>query len=169
MKDDGLKYYAYLVIYVDDILCIDINPKATIDSIGELFRIKKGSVSQPSMYLGTDVRKWNYQTCDGESGECYALGANSYVNEAIKIVKRGVAKHELTFPSGKKSGKNPFSRIDYKPELDDSAFCDEELVTFYQNLIGILRWSCELGRVDILFETQILSQYMARPRLGHLE
>jgi len=47
VKDDGLKYYAYLVIYVDDILCIDINPKATIDSIGEFFRIKKGSVSQP--------------------------------------------------------------------------------------------------------------------------
>ena len=169
VKPDGSKYYAYLVIYVDDILCIDVNPKQTIDSIGELFRIKKGSVSQPSMYLGTDVRKWNYQTCDGDSGECYALGANSYINEAIKIVKRGVMKHELLFPSGKKSGKNPFSRLDYKPELDNTKYCDEELVTFYQNLIGILRWSCELGRVDILFETQILSQYMARPRLGHLE
>ena len=169
VRKDGSKYYAYLVIYVDDILCIDINPKETIDLIGELFRIKKGSVTQPSMYLGTDVRKWSYQSCNGESGECYALGANSYVNEAIKIVKRGVLKRELTFPSGKKSGKNPFSRLDYKPELDDTAYCNEDLVTFYQNLIGILRWSCELGRVDILFETQILSQYMARPRLGHLE
>ena len=35
------KYYAYLAIYVDDILCIDIEPGKTISSIGELFRIKK--------------------------------------------------------------------------------------------------------------------------------
>ena len=71
-KKNGSTYYAYLVIYVDDILCVDVNPKETIDAIGELFRIKKGSVKPPSMYLGTDVRKWNYQTCDEESGEFYA-------------------------------------------------------------------------------------------------
>ena len=37
----------------------------------------------------------------------------------------------------------------------------------YMNLIGILRWLCELGRVDILHETALLSQYMASPRIGH--
>ena len=78
-------------------------------------------------------------------------------------------KYEIPFPSGKKSGKNPFTRIDYKPELDSSPYCPKDLITFYQNLIGILRWSCELGRIDTLFETQILSQYMARPRIGHIE
>ena len=38
----------------------------------------------------------------------------------------------------------------------------------FQNLIGMLRWMCELGRIDILHETSILSQYLANPRNGHL-
>jgi hypothetical protein len=32
----------------------------------------------------------------------------------------------------------------------------------------MLRWATELGRVDILFEVSILSQYQASPREGHL-
>ena len=39
----------------------------------------------------------------------------------------------------------------------------------YQELIGVLRWAAELGRVDILLETAMLSTYMALPRKGHLE
>ena len=35
-------------------------------------------------------------------------------------------------------------------------------------LIGILRWLCEFGRVDILYETSILSRYCFQPRTGHL-
>ena len=37
-----------------------------------------------------------------------------------------------------------------------------------QNLIGVLRWICELGRVDILYEVSVLSQYLASPRIGHV-
>ena len=36
-------------------------------------------------------------------------------------------------------------------------------------MIGQLRWACELGRVDILLEVSLLSQYLASPRTGHLE
>ena len=28
---------------------------------------------------------------------------------------------------------------------------------------------CELGRVDVLYETSILSQYLAQPRIGHIK
>ena len=41
-------------------------------------------------------------------------------------------------------------------------------VELYQNLIGILRWLCEIGRVDILAETSLLSTYLTCPRVGHL-
>ncbi|KAI2511710.1 Reverse transcriptase (RNA-dependent DNA polymerase) [Fragilaria crotonensis] len=34
---------------------------------------------------------------------------------------------------------------------------------------GILRWATEIGRVDILLEVSLLSQYQANPREGHLE
>ena len=40
---------------------------------------------------------------------------------------------------------------------------------YFQELIGMLRWSIELGRLDILLEVSLLSSYLACPREGHLE
>ena len=57
---------------------------------------------------------------------------------------------------------------DYAPELDGTDELGEEDVRLFQELIGVLRWATELGRVDILFEVSILSQYQASPREGHL-
>ena len=37
------------------------------------------------------------------------------------------------------------------------------------SLIGILRWACELGRLDILSEVSSLSTHMCAPREGHLD
>ena len=39
----------------------------------------------------------------------------------------------------------------------------------YQQLIGILRWDVELGRVDINYEVSCLSSHLAMLRVGHLE
>jgi hypothetical protein len=57
----------------------------------------------------------------------------------------------------------------YSPELDVTEELNENDVTFFQQLIGVLRWATEIGRVDILLEVELLSQYQASPREGHLE
>ena len=44
-----------------------------------------------------------------------------------------------------------------------------EGVQFYQELIGILRWAVEIGRVNILLEVSLLSSHLALPRIGHLQ
>ena len=44
--------------------------------------------------------------------------------------------------------------------------CD---LTKYQQYIGVLRWACELGRIDILTEVSVLSQHLCNPREGHLD
>ena len=67
------------------------------------------------------------------------------------------------------SAKQPFSSNDYRPELDTSTECDANQTQFYQNIIGILRWTVELGRIDIAFECSSLSSYSAFPRTGHLQ
>ena len=36
-------------------------------------------------------------------------------------------------------------------------------------LIGVLRWAVEIGRVDILYETSIILTHLALPRVRHLE
>ena len=35
-------------------------------------------------------------------------------------------------------------------------------------MTGILRWTIELGRIDIYTEISLMSRYLAGPRIGHL-
>ena len=59
--------------------------------------------------------------------------------------------------------------VGYRPERDVSAELTACGVQRYQELIGVLRWAAELGCIDILIATAMLSTYMAVPRKGHLE
>jgi hypothetical protein len=165
VDDKGNKYYAYLVTYVDDILVLDINPNITMNAISNLYRLKDG-IAFPNMYLGTDVRKWEFE----DQGTGYALGANSYLKEAIRVANKQKEKLKITFPTSRQNGKDtPFSTTSYRPEMEVTPLCDPEQANVYQNLIGVLRWLIELGRIDILLEVSLLSQYLAAPRIGHLQ
>ncbi len=63
---------------------------------------------------------------------------------------------------------NPFP-VDYDPSTDLSDLLDSDCSTFYQHLIGVMRWMVELGRIDIATEVSMLSSYLACPHEGHLE
>ena len=39
---------------------------------------------------------------------------------------------------------------------------------FYHSQIGILRWTVEQGRIDIITEVSMLASFMVSPRVGHL-
>ena len=56
VRDDKTEYYSYLVIYVDDILCVHEHPKRIIDKLGSVYRLKDGSVEKPERYLGIDIK-----------------------------------------------------------------------------------------------------------------
>ena len=169
LKLDGTKYYSYLVVYVDDVLCISENPKRIMDQIHEGFRLKDG-IAPPKIYLGTDVREMDIDPSHATTNEkCWSLGSENYMKEAIKVASRHMEKHDIKPTLTRRTGRNtPFDNHLYRPELDESPYCSDELATVYQNLIGILRWTCELGRLDILHEVSLLSQYLAQPRCGHL-
>ena len=53
--------------------------------------------------------------------------------------------------------------------MDDTPELKADGVQYYQELIGVLRWAVELGRVDILLETSLMSAHLAMPRIGHLD
>ena len=53
-KEDGSKYYAYLVVYVDDVLCCDVDPSITMEKIQSTFCLKNG-YTDPDLYFGTDI------------------------------------------------------------------------------------------------------------------
>ena len=43
------------------------------------------------------------------------------------------------------------------------------MLSRYRQLVGILRWTVELDRLDNYVEDALLSQYLACPQEGHLE
>ena len=56
----------------------------------------------------------------------------------------------------------------YRLEMNVSELLTDTLINRYQHLIGMLRWSIKLGRIDIQTEVSCLSQHLCAPRNGHL-
>jgi hypothetical protein len=55
--DDGALYWAYILIYVDDILCVHHEPGAPLAKLDEYFKMKEGSIQVPTFYLGAKLKK----------------------------------------------------------------------------------------------------------------
>ena len=79
-------------------------------------------------------------------------------------------KHNLKYTSTRRHvHKTSLSSSEYRPELENTPYCSDEHTIIYQNFLGMLRWTCELGRADVLHQSSLLPQYMASPREGHLQ
>jgi hypothetical protein len=58
----------------------------------------------------------------------------------------------------------------YRPELDVTPELGSEQATYFQSVIGVLRWAVEIGtKVDILAEVSMLSSCLAMPQEWHME
>ena len=83
MKTNGEQYYEYLLVYVDDILCLSEHTKPIMDEIGALYRLKENSVGPPKRYLGADTKFLQMK-----SGiQCWTMSPDSYLREAIANVE----------------------------------------------------------------------------------
>ena len=51
----------------------------------------------------------------------------------------------------------------YRPEIDITEELGEDEASYYQSLIGLLRWIVELGRVDICCKVSMMSSHLALP------
>ena len=52
----------------------------------------------------------------------------------------------------------------YRAELEVTSELDAKRANYYQGLIGVLRWICELRRIDIFMDVAMLSRFLAAPR-----
>jgi len=157
------KYYAYILLYVDDVLCIHHDGEKTINIIDRYFKMKDGSIGDPDMYLGAKLRKTRLPN----GVEAWATSPSKYVNEAVKNVESYLMK-EYDGRTLKKRAGAPFIP-GYKPELDLSPELDSTKSQYYQSLIGILQWMVEIGRIDMITEVNMMAFHVAMPREGHLE
>jgi hypothetical protein len=152
-KENGFKYYEYLLVYVDDVLILSHNPKVHLEAIQAQYELNPASIGPPSRYLGADVWKVT-RPGDPTGREYWAFSANTYVKNAVRNVKLLLKEEGRNL---KTTAKSPFSSTTYRPELDTTDECDKEQASRYSQLIGVLRWAVELGRIDMYTEVSLLS------------
>ena len=158
---DGFKYYAYCLMYVDDILCVHHDAKSIIYQINKYFKIKPDSIGEPKFYLGAKFSKVKLSN----GVEAWGMSSSKYTQAAVANVEEYLQK------TGRKLGKKtPTPMVHgYRPELDTTPELNSGDANYYQSLVGILRWMVEIGRVDIITEVSEMSSYLAMPREGHLD
>jgi hypothetical protein len=161
-KADGSLYWEYVLLYVDDALCISENAEHVLrQEIGAYFDLKEESVGPPDIYLGGSMSK--IQLNDGTIA--WSFSSSKYVKAAVANVETHLREEGRKLPM---RASTPLSS-NYRPELDISEELKGSELAYYQSLIGVLRWAVELGRVDICLEVSMMSTYLAMPREGHLE
>ena len=133
------------------------------------FKFKEGSIKTPDSFLGAQL---SFNT--NENRNYWVISSEKYIKAACDTIKDKMEKRhskipfnesdpssDFTFPDRKKRrATTPFNST-YRPELDTSRELDEDEKTFYQEMIGILRWTIEIGRCDILLEVSLLSSHLA--------
>ena len=160
VKSDGEEYYEYMLVYVDDLMCISHKALETMSELQRFTKFKKDKIEDPTMYLGATLEKKRLGDKD-----MWTMSSRDYIKAAIDTVEEQMEVFALKFPS---RAVTPMIQ-GYAPELDASEELESKGVTFFQELIGILRWAIEIGRVDIYLEVSMISAFQASPRRGHLE
>ena len=91
--------------------------------------------------------------------------SGQYVKSAVTNVEEDLSRSGKIFPS---KCATPLS-INHAPWLEDSPELTAGGVKKYQECISQIRWSVEIGRINIMLVTLLLSSYLTMNRVGHLE
>ena len=84
----------------------------------------------------------------------YSLSPSKYVQENVRLVENYLEeRHGICLKKGSRA-KSPLP-ANYRPEFDMTEELEGEEASYYQSLVGILRWMVELGRIDIITEVYI--------------
>ena len=107
------------------------------------------------------------------------MGPQTYIDGAIKNLQLKLSKRNLVlqktakepFPMYLDGSFNPKNPLPYscRPELDVSPHLGQDDHTWFQQLIGILNWIVELGRIDTHNVVARHSAYLAAPQVGHIK
>jgi hypothetical protein len=151
----GGNHYEYIAVYIDDLAIASKCPAGIIRALTEDYKFKLKGTCLIEFHLGRAF------FCDGEGVSCFA---------PRKYIDKLIASYERMFESKPKTNKitSPLVKGDH-PEIDDSAFLEEEGIQQYQSLIGQLQWAISLGRFDVAVAIMTMSAFRSAPRKGHLD
>jgi hypothetical protein len=114
-----------------------------LNTINGYLPLKPTSVGDPDIYLGAKLK----ETQLPNGIYAWGLSPSKYVNQAVKncqthLTEKLNDKHKILTRAD-----NPFP-TDYCADTDGSEPLDPECSSFFQHLVGVMRWIVELGRVD---------------------
>ena len=145
--------------YIDDLLSISEDATIVLQGVQAVFKFIDDKIVCPEVYL---LAQLDTMTIDGFDG--WTMSSQKYVKAAIDNMEEVLAKTDQLLP---KCGT--LLKSGYQPKLDTSPEVKQDGLQRDQEVIGMLHWAVELGRVDVLLETALMSTHLTLPRRGHLE
>jgi hypothetical protein len=127
LPDDGVLYWAYILIYVDYIRCVHHDPGSPLAKLDEYSKTKEDFIQVPTFYLGAKLNK----TVLPNGVVAWGMSSSKYVQSAVHNLQKYLAE----IPGDQKllkKASGPFAG-GYKPELDDSPELDPIRVNLYQS------------------------------------
>ena len=139
-KLTGKKYYEYILWYVDDFLYISHDTRKPMNNIQSTLKFKNDNVEEPRFYLGAKLSKRELNV-----KQVWSTLSAEYIKSSIKNLENQLKKKGNRLPA-----KAVTSMAQgYHLELDDTNELDQYKITTFQELIEIIRWAIEIGRLDI--------------------
>jgi hypothetical protein len=137
---------------------------SVLNLINGYMPLKPSLVGDPDIYLGAKLKMTQLENRIWAWG----LSPSKYVAQAVKNFPKHLTDKLNNCFRLPQWADNPFS-YNCCPELDLSDPLDPECSSFYQHLIGVMRWMVEFGQIDIATEVSLLSSHLAYPHEGNLE
>ena len=86
---DNFEHYGYILLYIDDVLAIGDDPNEVLQNIDKNFGLKPGSISNPNIYLGTNINPMRM-----DNGlVTWSLVPLQYIQEAVKNTEQYVKEN----------------------------------------------------------------------------
>jgi hypothetical protein len=162
--ETGVWFYSYILIYVDDILCIHHDTMPLLYKLNQYFTLTPSSVGDSSMYLGAKLKL----TQMSNGVRVWGMSPLKYIKEAVSNCE----KHLKLNYDGRyvllTQAANSFV-MGYEPGLDETPALDTNRALYYHSIISMMRWMCKIRCIDIATEVSLLSSHLAYPREGHLD
>jgi hypothetical protein len=118
-------YWEYILVYVDDLLAIGMEPGATLNIFESDYNYVLTYFGPPTRYLGASIGTYDLN----DHTTCFFMSPDQYLANAITVVQDNLQKYNMKLNS---------IRLDvtmtpvYHPEVDTSDPLDADATNLYQ-------------------------------------